>query len=195
MDCLGKHVRVAAGNSLVSLARSLTPEQRVKAVESLIASLNKSTEAAIPLAKLIAFFEPYLRDRYSTELLTIMQNRLASTLDNSSTVDWIASHRFACLSMLNSRSMASRFQHPGCVDDLREFMLMRFEELLFHQGNSVYILVENASKSLVSPITLEKQTTPLRRISTLYDAAEWIIENWPDFDLEANQPVFWLGEN
>lgn len=28
----------------------------------------------------------------------------------------------------------------------------------------------------------------------LHDAATWIQQNWPDFDLETNHPVTWRGE-
>ena len=35
---------------------------------------------------------------------------------------------------------------------------------------------------------------PPRRFHNLHDAAAWIQQNWPDFDLEATHPVIWRGE-
>ena len=35
---------------------------------------------------------------------------------------------------------------------------------------------------------------PARRFHTVHDAAAWIQQNWPDFDLEATHPVIWRGE-
>jgi hypothetical protein len=40
----------------------------------------------------------------------------------------------------------------------------------------------------------EGSPSPPRRFHNIYDAAKWIEQNWPDFDLESNHPITWRGE-
>jgi hypothetical protein len=40
---------------------------------------------------------------------------------------------------------------------------------------------------------VQKPSPPPRRFRNLYDTAEWIQKNWPDFDLETNCPATWRG--
>lgn len=37
--------------------------------------------------------------------------------------------------------------------------------------------------------------TPERRFHNLHDAAAWIEQNWPAFDLETNHPMTWRAGN
>ena len=87
------------------------------------------------------------------------------------------------MAMTNERSLASLLQHPATTGEPREFLLQRFEELVFHDGKHVLL-----------PLPNEDGEPPTRRFHNLHDAAGWIQQNWPDFDLEATHPVIWRGE-
>ena len=96
---------------------------------------------------------------------------------------------FIVRSISSARLLAALLSHPGCVAEQREDLLHRFEELVLYGGKSV------PWKPLVLDV---KQPTenqlPRRRFHNLHDAAAWIQQNWPDFDLEASCPVTWPGE-
>ncbi|MEZ6062048.1 MAG: hypothetical protein R3C19_17035 [Planctomycetaceae bacterium] len=42
--------------------------------------------------------------------------------------------------------------------------------------------------------TTNNDVQPPRVFHSVHDAAAWIEENWPDFDLEATHPVTWYGD-
>jgi hypothetical protein len=42
-------------------------------------------------------------------------------------------------------------------------------------------------------IAILEKSAP-RRFHNLHDAAAWIQQNWPDFDLETNHPVTWRSQ-
>ena len=63
-----------------------------------------------------------------------------------------------------------------------------FEELVFHDGKPVFLKPDAPDGKNPSGDQL-----PPRRFQTLHDAADWIQQNWPDFDLETNCPVTWRG--
>ncbi len=46
----------------------------------------------------------------------------------------------------------------------------------------------------LTPNRSPESSPPPRRFHTVHDAAVWIQQNWPDFDLEATHPVTWRGE-
>jgi len=70
-------------------------------------------------------------------------------------------------------------------------MLQRFEELLFHDGQAVFLKPDSKVESAKD---IEQPAPPQRVFHNLHDAAAWIQKNWPDFDLEANHAVIWRGE-
>ncbi len=94
------------------------------------------------------------------------------------------------------RAIALTLQHPGCVGRLRECVILRMEELLFHNGERVLLPLtpetdENGDEKqeLVIPNELIKTSAPPRRFRSASDVSDWIEQHWPDFDLEATHPV------
>ena len=93
-------------------------------------------------------------------------------------------------------------------------MLQRFDELILHDGNRVFLNLpekagerqgndENPPSEIPSAganehggLTPNRSPAepPRRRFHTVHDAAVWIQQNWPDFDLEATHPVVWRSE-
>lgn len=91
-------------------------------------------------------------------------------------------------SISSPRALASLLSHPGCVLEPRQWLLQRFEELVLYDGKPVLLKPEEPE----GPQPAHDQTPP-RRFHNLHDAAAWIQQNWPDFDLETNCPVTWRG--
>ena len=128
--------------------------------------------------------------------MTILIDYVSSSTDyhvDEDGQDFYGSIRFASVAMSNPRSLAKFLSHPGCVGEPREFLLQRFEELLFHDGKHV-LLSDSDSKTEGQDSKPPKPEPPPRRFHHLHDAAAWIEKNWPDFDLEATHPVIWRGE-
>ena len=118
------------------------------------------------------------------------------------------------MAMTNERSLASLLQHPAAIGKPRKFMLQRFEELVFQDGNHVLLplpkpLGERQGKYENPPSAIpaadgnehggltpnrSPSEPPPRRFHNLHDVAAWIQQNWPEFDLEATHPVVWRGE-
>jgi hypothetical protein len=106
---------------------------------------------------------------------------------------------FAVAAMLKPKTLAKLLSHPGCLGvergsrrEPREFMLQRFEELLFHNGEPVYLKPEVSDES--TSANAQTSPPPPRGFHNLHDAAAWIQQNWPDFDLETNHPVKWRSQ-
>jgi hypothetical protein len=92
-------------------------------------------------------------------------------------------------SISSPRSLARLLSHPASVGLNREFLLERFEEVVFHDGRHVFLHSDSAKEVTNS----QKAQSPPRRFHNVHDAAKWIQENWPDFDLDSNCPVAWRG--
>jgi hypothetical protein len=85
--------------------------------------------------------------------------------------------------------LAKLLSHPACVGEQREPLLKRFEELVLYDGKPVFLKPEaTEGKKRKKPAG---DQLPPRRFHNLHDAAAWIQQNWPDFDLETNCPVTW----
>ena len=98
------------------------------------------------------------------------------------------------MALIERRTVATLLQHPGCTSEPREFLLERFEELVFHDGRHVYLIPESDDKRSQSTPATPVPEPSARRFSSIHDAAVWIAQNWPDFDLEATTPVTWYGQ-
>jgi hypothetical protein len=88
------------------------------------------------------------------------------------------------------RSLAKLLSHPGCVGEQREALLRRFEELALYDGEPIF---SKRRASDEKKPALAAGALTARRFHTLHDAAAWIQQNWPDFDLETNCPATWRG--
>jgi len=214
----------AAAEIFVAFEAKLTPEQISRGVNALINFLKHpygwvSSSAREHLASLTHRLSPQLRAQAAMTLakcryshLRIL-SRFVKFLENDVTdhvlSEAMAKHfdvltaksyevSFAAIAMSNSRSIAKLLSHPGCIGEARECLLKRFEELIFHEGRHVFLVPENSDsdsdKSATQVVTSLKPETHARRFHTIYDAADWIKNNWPDFDLEATHPVTWRGE-
>jgi hypothetical protein len=86
-----------------------------------------------------------------------------------------------------ARSCAKLLSHPGCVGEVREALLKRFEELALYDGKVVF---SRRKDQMGAPIIGNE---PPRRFHDVYEAAAWIQQSWPAFDLETNYPATWLG--
>jgi len=75
------------------------------------------------------------------------------------------------------------------VEELGQGLLHRFEELVVYDGKPTFGNADDASAFCAPEIPGGKQ----HRFHNLHDAAAWIQQNWPDFDLETNCPVAWRG--
>ena len=80
--------------------------------------------------------------------------------------------RQVTIQIRHARPLAKLLQYPGCIQ-FSVSILLGLNEILFHGGKAVH------------------NDTPeiMQRIKSIYDAAEWIEKNWPDFDLEATPQV------
>ena len=118
-----------------------------------------------------------------------------------------SSFMYGAAAMNDPRSHAQFLSHPGCVGEPREWMLQRFEELVFHNGQPVFLKPEREVDDSepvapgTDPALLAGDSTDLRlplaqrRFHNLHDAAAWIEQNWPDSDLETNHPMTWRAGN
>ena len=113
------------------------------------------------------------------------------------------------LQISSPRSLANLLSHPGCVAEQRRRFLKHFEELVFYDGKPVLLKSDTADgkksagdhqqAEMSSGLDIDTRTDVYspgvpRRFHSLHDAAAWIQQNWPDFDLEASCPVTWPGE-
>ncbi len=206
-----------------ALAPKLSPDTRVRTAELFIGSLYRVDGGSITkqLLKLMPQLERQTQDRISTEVMTILLDYLALSEDyfeiNTELGDSyndVRGFSSGVMAMTNERSAASLLQHPATTGRPRELLLQRFEELVFHNGNHVLLplreplderwgIYENPPSAIPAAdgnehggLTPNRSPSepPPRRFHNLHDAATWIQQNWPDFDLEATHQVIWRGE-
>ena len=188
----------AAGKALAALSPRLTQEERVRAVETLFQSLQKTDEARTrdELSAIVRSMEDPFRDRISANLIEMLLDLGMTSSDffYRPVIGQIyqAKFSFPVEALSNPKSLAKLLSHPNCAGDPRDAMLQRFEELVFYNGQSVYLKTDVANRT-TQPNSPDS-TKPPRRFHNLHDVATWIQQNWPDFDLETNHPVTWRGE-
>lgn len=193
---------------LIALAPRLNSEQANLAWDAVVAASKNSQEFDFwdnsALALLATRLEGVARDNRATQATAVLLDRGTSipswddyvaedlgTMDPSVLLDTKTSldgSLALAKSITQPRSLAKLLSHPNCVAALREWFLQRFEELVFFDGKSVFWKDANSDSQAQ---TIEKP--PPRRLRNLHDAAAWIHQNWPDFDLETNCPATWRG--
>jgi len=199
--------------SLVWSAEKLSPAARVRTAELLVACVEHAdgddmgfqlSSTTGDLLELMPQLERPTQDRVSTEAMTILldyqassdriyRSRWGTPIEDSLSDLEFGPFPSGVMAMTNARSLASLLEHPAATDGPRECMLQRLEELVFYDGQHYFLTLpdyESESSGLLQP----KPERPPRRFHDVYDAAEWIQKNWPDFDLEAAYPVTWRGE-
>ncbi len=164
--------------------------------------------------KILTQLERGAQVRISAETMTILLDHQTSSErfspDPSKSAIYIGDmslNSFAAgvLAMMNAEALASLLEHPGATGQPREWLLQRFEELVFHDGKHVLLPLpepfgerqgnyENPPSAIPAADVNEHggltpnrspSEPPPRRFHNLHDATAWIQQNWPDFDLEA----------
>jgi hypothetical protein len=187
----------AALQGLVALSPRLEASQAKRPWDALIASLEEgpqdtAQDAYAAFVALAPRLEPASRDKLSTKAMTSLLDYSALfgppiySSDDTPRLDLGAI--LIARSISSPRSLAKLLSHPSCVEDQRQGLLHRFEELVFYDGKPVFLTPESADGEQPA-----HEQPPSRRFHNLHDAAAWIQQNWPDFDLETNCPVTWRG--
>ncbi len=187
-------VLIEAGYVLVALAPRLSPAVQSQIVEALIESLHKFDDerTTVILSTLMPLLDIRTQNKIATQVIAVMLGRVSSSpKDDTVGIDGYV--RVAVVVMSDQRSLARLLSHPGCVDELREILIQRFEELVFHDGKHVF-LPKPEPEAEAETSQVPEPVPPSRQFHNLHDAAAWIQLNWHDFDLETNHPVTWRGE-
>ncbi len=172
-------------------------DQRSRIALSLITATFGRSNSSTCAWELLAQLDHQTRNNVASAVALERLDRFAQSMD---WINWDEfEHLFTVKEFIfrtseNSDSLVTLMQHPACVDKYCEWILQRFEELVLHNGERVFLPLpkdedESQSKTSTEP------TPPPRRFQNVYDAADWIEKNWPDFDLDATMPVTWRDEN
>ncbi|HEV3302565.1 MAG TPA: protein kinase [Planctomycetaceae bacterium] len=183
---------------LVAVAPRLAPLQIVRAWKTMSAIPDKMPNVQVwhGLAALAPGLEPTSRDNDAKRITAVLLDYSCCDVE----VDGSPEEFARCIP--RPRSLATLLSHPGCVSDLRRRLLDRFEELVFYDGKAIFPRPQNRGGFGFrgmgeSESEAEKKPggpqPPARRFHNLADAAAWIQQNWPDFDLETNCPATWRG--
>jgi serine/threonine protein kinase len=177
--------RSTAALLLSGLAPRLTTSQVTRAVDAFGVLLDKEP-SAFSCAVLLGGLKPRLDAALCDRLSTRAAASLLDVKSSSNYTDPTLTSSFSIATAIRSpKSLAKLLSHPGCVDEQRQIVLARFEELVLYEGKPIFL------KSVKS-LTSDARDEVLRcRFRTLHDAAAWIQQNWPDFDLETNSQARW----
>jgi hypothetical protein len=179
----------------VALTPRLKPAQAARAMKVLITILEKPNDRGsrgnaygmLCNLLLVPLPESASRENLSmTAMKALLDN--CSAFPDGAELDGDELDAMVAKSVSSARTLANLLSHPACVAELRECFLQRFEELVFYDGKRVFLKEENPDGKQPA-----HDQTPPRRFHNLRDAAVWIQQNWPDFDLETNCPVTWCG--
>ena len=109
-------------------------------------------------------------------LIQFVSNRIEHALSSGG---WYGVPEEAVV-IIGPKAFAEFFSHPDCVGFCQQEMLKQFESYVWCvQQNLSWPPSEGHPADALCP------TSP-RRFHTMHDAAVWIQENWPDFDVEAH---------
>ena len=190
-----KSVEQQLTEGLTALVPRMTQSELSRGATLVSARLREPTD---PYARLLSALAPRLeggvRDRLSMKVA-----KIALDTYNPSTDDPPGRfNEFAIIALLSSPRLVARLlSHPGCVGKMQELCLERFEELLFYDGKPVLLSREETdSKRNGASRKQHSVGQPFRRrFQTTHEVADWIKQNWPDFDLEASEPGTWHDSN
>jgi serine/threonine protein kinase len=194
-------IRVVFGVSrvLAALAPRLDATQAMRACNSLMAVAEESTDeelagAFLALEALARQLDSGSRNSVALATSALLLDRGGDALGVRSVYlngskPLIVKHPPIEVARLISspRSLAKLLSHPACVGEARDSLLRRFEELVLYDGKPVLwkpYRLNDEEKPAAGP-------QPSRRFQILQQAAAWIQQNWPDFDLETTCPVTW----
>ncbi len=203
MDALMSDIRishdedlfVAKAEILAALATRATVEKRIEALEWLFNTLNDHSpysETWIHYAHIVSLLNTNAAESYASKAILSLLADFASD-ENFTCSEWYSPRKFmgpSIIALQEPRSVVAFLFHPGSCEEPQEILLQRFEELVFHEGRHVYLVPESEDKQSDTDHAKRRESPP-RRFHTVHDAAAWIQENWPDFDLESTMPVQW----
>jgi serine/threonine protein kinase len=186
---------------LLKVAPHLSESQAKRAWDAVVAARpGASGDTAGELNQLLVTLAPRLQQAQRDELLIkAAEDSLNAGLQVDSELGLEGDLPF--LSSISSPQAVTRLlSHPGCIGEARQRLLRRIEELVFYDGRPVFeqpgriATPDLGSHSVwaLSPAPPPSGTPP-RRFQTVYDAAEWIQKNRPDFDLDTNSPATGRG--
>lgn len=198
----------AAGTAIVALAARVDPQRRADAIAGLkgmISRFSNSTSAPKHVTEIALQFDLSAINQHCGDVMTALLewNALRGEYFNIDDLNRVCQFESPVMAFNDTRTVATLLQHPGCTGKLREHLVKRFEELVYHDGKHVFLtLPESGSRNSAMADDELGWGTPnrspiepsLRRFHTVHDAAAWIQRNWLDFDLEATHPVTWRGE-
>jgi serine/threonine protein kinase len=193
------NARRAAFAGLIALAPRLEPAQADRAWDALVIVPQQHADrdvvdspawsGLVALAPRLSHASADNRSTTGTAILLDYCSSYSPYWDAGEAV-WVRSRMAKSIDVAKSissrRSLAMLLSHPACVSDQRAYLLRRFEELVLYDGKPV--LSKPASPDAKRP---SHDQTPPRRFHNLHDAAAWIQQNWPDFDLETNCSATW----
>jgi serine/threonine protein kinase len=184
----------AAGNCLVALTPMLSPDTRIRTAELFVRTLKRENGRCLTeqLLAVMKHLDLPTQDRIATEVMSILLDDQTWSAD----VTLIGLNPFwpGAMAMINGKSLASMLQHPSITGPLRDAMLQRFEELVLHDGQHVFLTLKEPNAKVQTSDPTKQHPVPPRQFHNLHDASDWIQKNWPGFDLEATYPVTWRGK-
>jgi serine/threonine protein kinase len=194
LETSSKNIRLKSLYELTELAQRLEPAQAARAWD--VVSANVSDEMRWhTLAKVAPRLESMSRDAHAMQATTALLDYSCRAANARNPLKEFLP------SISSARSLATLLSHPGCVGVQREHLLQRFEELALYDGKAVFPKLQvNPLGGRVGVGTDDEpeadsgtrpKPAPSRRFHNIHDAAAWIQQNWPDFDLETNCPVTW----
>ena len=177
---------------LLAIEPQLTKTQCQQTSLSLLATLpempvEEISSATTTIAKFCRRLDQDVRER-------IVAKAMSTALDAFASLRFLGNDEYhqmlylrdTSLCLSNAKSVAELLKHPSCVSEIREMLLARFEELILHDGKGLFFHAPARGLSGLHEWTHDSID---RKFKSIYDAAEWIEKNWPDFDLEATPQV------
>jgi|GEM_PF-6310150 len=194
---------------LSRLSTNLTPEQNQMCVELILRRIPDETLGVV--AEFLGEFVPNLpeemRDKSCSEAIRILltfseyyRNRMPGGINDNYEIE-----SSVAVAMNDPETVATVLSHPLCVRRVQEILLLRLEEIAFHDGKHLLLSKPvatdrqprdpwdfNSPWSDVFNFSRLQGNAPQKpnpQFSTLQDASRWIEVNCPAFDLDAVCPV------
>ena len=140
------YARRVAMDSLVSLAPMLRPELRVQTAEAYLVCIRQLDYAHNfwrgneKFLALVPYLDSRTQCQAGSEALTFLLSKLALSDGYFETMGTdLNPIRPVIMAIPDARLLATFLKHPVCIGEPREWMLQRFEELVFHNGERVFL--------------------------------------------------------
>ncbi len=210
------YVLSIVGKGFAALAGRMPTEDRLHAAELLVSLSGQDAYLAedSPYTTVVELLDAANSERLLTIAIenmlcqcgTVPSVPIFDSIEYDSSTHDVNSLPVCLAAFLNPRKIMELSSHPSCVGKPREYLLQRFEELVLHNSQHVFLKPEGVGDAgeakspgadadrLAGDSTDLRLPLARRRFHNLHDAAAWIEQNWPDFDLEYQHPVTWRAE-